>query len=104
MDNIIDKLLEIDRSAREMVENASKQRESSIANLAAVKKEIDMTAMNEARAKAEEYRKQAKADTEKLKNAYAAEYEKNRSALESTYNVGCSSWVDAIVENCTRVN
>ena len=55
MDNIIDKLLEIDRSAREMVENASKQRESSIANLAAVKKEIDMTAMNEARAKAEEY-------------------------------------------------
>ena len=48
MDNIIDKLLEIDRSAREMVENASKQRESSIANLAAVKKEIDMTAMNEA--------------------------------------------------------
>ena len=102
MDNIIDKLLEIDRSAREMVENASKQRESS--NLAAVKKEIDMTAMNEARAKAEEYRKQAKADTEKLKNAYAAEYEKNRSALESTYNAGCSSWVDAIVENCTRVN
>ena len=88
MDNIIDKLLEIDRSAREMVENASKQRESSIANLAAVKKEIDMTAMNEARAKAEEYRKQAKADTEKLKNAYAAEYEKNRSALESTYNAG----------------
>ena len=87
MDNIIDKLLEIDRSAREMVENASKQRESSIANLAAVKKEIDMTAMNEARAKAEEYRKQAKADTEKLKN-----------------NAGCSSWVDAIVENCTRVN
>lgn len=104
MDNIIDKLLEIDRSAREMVENVSKQRESSIANLAAVKKEIDMTAMNEARAKAEEYRKQAKADTEKLKNAYAAEYEKNRSALESTYNAGCSSWVDAIVENCTRVN
>ena len=95
MDNIIDKLLEIDRSAREMVENASKQRESSIANL---------TAMNEARAKAEEYRKQAKADTEKLKNAYAAEYEKNRSALESTYNASCSSWVDAIVENCTRVN
>ena len=84
MDNIIDKLLEIDRSAREMVENASKQRESSIANLA--------------------YRKQAKADTEKLKNTYAAEYEKNRSALESTYNAGCSSWVDAIVENCTRVN
>ena len=104
MDNIIDKLLEIDRSAREMVENASKQRDSTIANLAAVKKEIDMTAMNEARAKAEEYRKQAKADTEKLKNTYAAEYEKNRSALESTYNAGCSSWVDAIVENCTRVN
>ena len=45
-----------------------------------------------------------RADTEKLKNAYAAEYEKNRSALESTYNAGCSSWVDAIVENCTRVN
>ena len=67
MDNIIDKLLEIDRSAREMVENASKQRESSIANLAAVKKEIDMTAMNEARAKAEEYRKQAKVDTENSK-------------------------------------
>ena len=63
MDNIIDKLLEIDRSAREMVENASKQRESSIANLAAVKKEIDMTAMNEARAKAEEYRKQKNSKT-----------------------------------------
>ena len=30
MDNIIDKLLEIDRSAREMVENTSKQRESSM--------------------------------------------------------------------------
>ena len=104
MDNIIDKLLEIDHSAREMVENASKQRESSIANLAAVKKEINMTAMNDAHAKAEEYRKQVKADTEKLKNAYAAEYEKNRSALESTYNGSCSSWVDAIVKNCTRVN
>ena len=37
-------------------------------------------------------------------SVYAAEYEKNRSALESTYNAGCSSWVDAIVENCTRVN
>ena len=104
MDNIIDKLLEIDHSAREMVENASKQRESSIANLAAVKKEINMTAMNDAHAKAEEYRKQVKADTEKLKNAYAAEYEKNRSALESTYNASCSSWVDVIVKNCTRVN
>ena len=104
MDNIIDKLLEIDRSAREMVENASKQRESSIANLAAVKKEIDMTAMEEARAKAEEYRRTAKADTEKRKNAYAAEYEKNRLALETTYNSGCSSWVDSIVANCTRIN
>ena len=68
--------------------------ETLVCGLNAVKKEIDMTAMNEARAKAEEYRKQAKADTEKLKNAYAAEYEKNRSALESTYNAGCSSWVD----------
>lgn len=104
MDNIIDKLLEIDRSAREMVENASKQRESSIANLAAVKKEIDKAAMEDARAKAEEYRKNAKADTEKQKNAYAAEYEKNRLALETTYNAGCSSWVDSIVENCIRVN
>lgn len=103
MDNIIDKLLEIDRSARELVDNASKQRETSIANLAAVKKEIDTTAMNEARAKAEAYRQQAKANTDKLKSAYAAEYEKNRSALENTYNSGCSSWVDSIVENCTRI-
>ena len=45
MDNIIDKLLEIDRSAREMVENASKQRESSISYLAAFKYEIVFYAM-----------------------------------------------------------
>ena len=63
-----------------------------------------MTAMEEARAKAEEYRKNAKAETEKRKNAYAAEYEKNRLALETTYNTGCSSWVDSIVANCTRIN
>ena len=30
MDTIIDTLLEIDRNAREMVENAAKQRESSV--------------------------------------------------------------------------
>ena len=41
MDTIIDTLLEIDRNAREMVENAAKQRESSVSNLADVKKEIE---------------------------------------------------------------
>ena len=104
MDTIIDTLLEIDRNAREMVENAAKQRESSVSNLADIKKEIDMTAMNEARAKVEDYRQKLKAETDKLKTTYTAAYETNRAALENTYNAGCSTWVDSIVENCTQAN
>ena len=102
MENIIDKLLEIDRQACQVVETAAKQRESSAANRVAVKKEIYAAAMDEAHAKAESYRAAAKQNADKLTAALAAEYEQNRAALERTYNSGCSDWVDTIVENCIK--
>ncbi len=102
MENIIDRLLDIDRRARDLVAGASKQREDTIGNLSSVKKDLESSAMERARAAAEAHREQVREETARLKNAYAAEYEKNRAALESTYNAGCSNWVDTIVERCTK--
>ena len=102
MENIIDRLLDIDRRARELVAGASKQREETIGNLSSVKKDLESSAMERAHAAAEAHREQVREESAKLKSAYAAEYEKNRAALESTYNAGCSDWVDTIVERCIK--
>ena len=103
MENIIDKLLEIDRRACELVEHATQQRDSQAANLAAVREEVYTAAMDKARAKAEEYRQAVREGTARQAAALAAGYEKNRAALERAYNDGCSGWVDTIVQHCTQL-
>ena len=73
MENIIDRLLDIDRRARDLVAGASKQREDTIGNLSSVKKDLESSAMERAHAAAEAHREQVREETARLKNAYGDE-------------------------------
>ena len=103
MENIIGKLLEIDQAACKLVEDAAKQRESSLASLSDMKKSIYDSAMEDVRVQIEQRRSQAKTQTADEKKRLSAAFEANRSAIEATYNANMASWVDAIVENCTKL-
>lgn len=98
MQNMIKKIIDVDRKAKETVEQAKKERANIEKKLDDAKKIIEEDYLRRAQSAVEAMRVQRQEKLEDDEKKIKAEFDEKKKILEERFDIYCESWVSAIVE------
>lgn len=103
MENLIGRLLKIDKAACKLVEDATKLREQAVAGIAAAKTDVDQQIRAEAEAQISQQQSKVQAEIAAAKAQAAQAAEENRDTMKRIYDDNMDRWVEHIVASCTKL-
>ncbi len=99
MKDMISRIIEMDKTARELTQRAQKDKINSEQEIKIKKEEIRNEYLGRARKRISINEKTEQKLAEEQKQSIQENYKKVLSNLEKTYNQKCDEWVDTIVKN-----
>ncbi len=99
MDDLIKKLIEVDRTARKSVENAAEGRVAAVKELDEKKQKLREENDREFLEQAEKMKKAALSELEETEKAIAEKEEAAVVRLSAVFEKNCDRWVNEAVEN-----
>lgn len=99
MDDLIKKLIEVDRAARKSVENAAQARVAAVRELDEKKQMLKEKNNREFLRQSEEMKKAALSEFEKTEKVIAEKEKAVVERLSAVFEENCDRWVNEAVEN-----
>lgn len=99
MDDLIRKLVEVDRTARKSVENAAGARVAAVRELDEKKQKLREQNESEFLAQSEKMNREALLELEETEKAIAEKEKEVASRLCAVFEENCDRWVNEAVEN-----
>lgn len=101
MDELIKKLIEVDKTARKSVENAAQSRVDAVRELDEKKQQLQRENEHEFAEKAEKMKSDAASELEKAEKTIAEKEKAVAERLTKVFEECCEQWVDEAVEGIT---
>lgn len=99
MDDLIKKLIEVDKTARKSVENAAASRVAAVKELDEKKQKLREDNDREFLLQSEKMKKEALLELEKAEKAIAEKENTVAAGLSAVYKENCDRWVNDAVKN-----
>lgn len=99
MDDLIKKLIEVDKTARKSVENAAASRVAAVKELDEKKQKLREDNDREFLLQAEKMKEEASLELEKAEKAIAEKENTVAAGLSAVYRENCDRWVENAVNN-----